>query len=107
MPQVFKLFCWITTGFLGRYLYLFQSLGKLSRLTSLKKKVVVTFAYAPIELNYDNVVGATGNFSIRNLIGTRGFGSTYKTELVPGFLVAVKRLSIGRFQGIRQFNAEI
>ncbi|KAI8029113.1 putative leucine-rich repeat receptor-like protein kinase [Camellia lanceoleosa] len=36
--------------------------GKLSRLTSLKKKVV-TFAYAPTELNYDNVGRATGNFS--------------------------------------------
>ncbi|GMP29831.1 hypothetical protein CsSME_00004772 [Camellia sinensis var. sinensis] len=81
--------------------------GKLSRLTSLKKKVVVTFAYTPTELNYDNMVRATENFSVRNLIGTGGFGSTYKAELVPGFLVAVKRLSIGRFQGIRQFNAEI
>ncbi|KAA8548302.1 hypothetical protein F0562_004731 [Nyssa sinensis] len=80
---------------------------KLSRLTSLRKKVVVTFADAPTELTYDNVVGATGNFSIRNLIGTGGFGSTYKAELVPGFLVAVKRLSIGRFQGIQQFDAEI
>uniref|UniRef100_A0A5B7BIW1 non-specific serine/threonine protein kinase n=1 Tax=Davidia involucrata TaxID=16924 RepID=A0A5B7BIW1_DAVIN len=80
---------------------------KLSRLTSLRRKVVVTFADAPTELNYDNVVRATGNFSIRNLIGTGGFGSTYKAELVPGFLVAVKRLSIGRFQGIQQFDAEI
>ncbi|THG12293.1 hypothetical protein TEA_001480 [Camellia sinensis var. sinensis] len=68
--------------------------GKLSRLTSLKKKVVVTFAYTPTELNYDNMVRATENFSVRNLIGTGGFGSTYKAELVPGFLVAVKRLSI-------------
>ncbi|MQL81954.1 hypothetical protein Taro_014419 [Colocasia esculenta] len=36
-----------------------------------------------------------------------GFGSTYKAELLPGFLVAVKRLSIGRFQGLQQFDAEI
>lgn len=68
---------------------------------------MVTFADAPTEVNYDNVVRATGNFSIRNLIGTGGFGSTYKAELVPGFLVAVKRLSIGRFQGLQQFDAEI
>lgn len=80
---------------------------KISRLTSLRRKVVVTFADAPTEVNYDNVVRATGNFSIRNLIGTGGFGSTYKAELVPGFLVAVKRLSIGRFQGLQQFDAEI
>ncbi|GLT73476.1 hypothetical protein SLA2020_453330 [Shorea laevis] len=80
---------------------------KLGRLTSLRRKVVVTFADAPTELSYDSVVRATGNFSIQNLIGTGGFGSTYKAELVPGFLVAVKRLSIGRFQGIQQFDAEI
>lgn len=80
---------------------------RLSRITTLRRKGLVTFADTPIELNYDNVVGATGNFSIRNLIGTGGFGSTYKAELIPGFLVAVKRLAIGRFQGVQQFDAEI
>lgn len=80
---------------------------KLSRITSLRIKGLVTFADTPVELNYDNVVGATGNFSISNLIGAGGFGSTYRAELAPGFLVAVKRLSIGRFQGIQQFDAEI
>ncbi|KAK8711023.1 hypothetical protein V6N13_146327 [Hibiscus sabdariffa] len=80
---------------------------KVKRLRLPKGKVVVTFAGAPNELNYDNVVRATGIFSLRNLIGTGGFGSTYKAELVPGYLVAVKRLYIGRFQGIQQFDAEI
>ncbi|KAH9743131.1 protein kinase domain-containing protein [Citrus sinensis] len=80
---------------------------KFGRIASLRGKVMVTFADTPAELTYDNVVRATGNFSIRNLIGTGGFGSTYKAELVPGYLVAVKKLSIGRFQGIQQFDAEI
>ncbi|MCL7050255.1 hypothetical protein MKW94_026884 [Papaver nudicaule] len=79
----------------------------LARISSLKSKVVVTFTEVPAKLNYDNVVRATGNFSVRNLIGTGGFGATYKAELAPGFLVAVKRLAIGRFQGIQQFDAEI
>lgn len=74
---------------------------------SMRRKVVVTFANYPSDLTYDNVVRATGSFSIQNLIGTGGFGSTYKAELAPGFLVAVKRLSIGRFQGVQQFDAEI
>ncbi|KAL2552645.1 LRR receptor-like serine/threonine-protein kinase RPK2 [Forsythia ovata] len=77
------------------------------RVASLQRNVVTAFADAPLELNYDNVVRATGNFGICNLIGTGGFGSTYKAELVPGCLVAVKKLSIGRFQGIQQFDAEI
>ncbi|KAK6928605.1 Serine-threonine/tyrosine-protein kinase, catalytic domain, partial [Dillenia turbinata] len=91
----------------GMVLVLVLGRRKLSRLTSLRRKVVVTFADSPSELNYDNAVRATGNFSIRNLIGTGGFGSTYKGELIPGVLIAVKRLSIGRFQGIQQFDAEI
>ncbi|KAJ0113227.1 hypothetical protein Patl1_02529 [Pistacia atlantica] len=80
---------------------------RFRRLASLRGKVVVTFAETPTELTYDNVVRATGNFSIGNLIGTGGFGSTYKAELVPGYLVAVKKLYLGRFQGIQQFDAEI
>lgn len=81
---------------------------RLGKQNTLKKKQVVTFSDAPSDLNYDNVVRATENFSLRYLIGTGGFGSTYKAELPSGFLVAVKRLSIGRFQGgIQQFDAEI
>ncbi|WOL00475.1 hypothetical protein Cni_G09188 [Canna indica] len=80
---------------------------KMVRLSSLRKKVVVTFADVSGELTYDSVIRATSNFSLQNLIGTGGFGATYKGELVPGFLVAVKRLSMGRFQGLQQFDAEI
>ncbi|KAJ0973527.1 hypothetical protein J5N97_021486 [Dioscorea zingiberensis] len=65
--------------------YLFCSKRKLARVTSLRRKVVVTFTDAPSELNYENVVRATGNFSIQKLIGTGGFGATYKAELVPGY----------------------
>ncbi|XP_057982280.1 LRR receptor-like serine/threonine-protein kinase RPK2 [Malania oleifera] len=97
----------IICGLLVMVLYYVLGRRKISRLTSLRKKMVVTFADVPTELNYDSIVRATGNFSIRNLIGRGGFGSTYKAELVPGFLVAVKRLSIGRFQGFEQFDAEI
>ncbi|XP_057437614.1 LRR receptor-like serine/threonine-protein kinase RPK2 [Lotus japonicus] len=81
--------------------------SKLGRCSSIRKREVVTFQNVPIALSYDSVVTATRNFSIRYLIGTGGFGSTYKVELSPGFLVAIKRLSIGRFQGIQQFETEI
>ncbi|KAK4254432.1 hypothetical protein QN277_009817 [Acacia crassicarpa] len=81
--------------------------NKFGRLSSLRSRLLVTFQDGPIELSYDNVVTATGNFSLQNLIGTGGFGSTYKAELSPGFLVAIKRLSIGKFQGIQQFETEI
>ncbi|OWM71384.1 hypothetical protein CDL15_Pgr005571 [Punica granatum] len=99
--------CVILLTFLVIVLVLVIAKRKFRQGTSLRKRVIITFPNAPPELNYESVVGATDNFSIRNLIGTGGFGSTYKAELLPGFLVAVKRLSVGRFQGIQQFDAEI
>ncbi|RDY13802.1 LRR receptor-like serine/threonine-protein kinase RPK2, partial [Mucuna pruriens] len=92
---------------LGIVLVIFSGRSKFGRLSSIRRRQVVTFQDVPTELSYDSVVTATGNFSIRYLIGTGGFGSTYKAELSPGFLVAIKRLSIGRFQGIQQFETEI
>uniref|UniRef100_A0A0D9UVS2 non-specific serine/threonine protein kinase n=1 Tax=Leersia perrieri TaxID=77586 RepID=A0A0D9UVS2_9ORYZ len=80
---------------------------KRAKIANLRAKLVVTFGDAPPELTYDNLVQATNNFSIQNLIGTGGFGSTYKAELAPGFLVALKRLAMGRFQGLEQFDVEI
>ncbi|KDP28370.1 hypothetical protein JCGZ_14141 [Jatropha curcas] len=71
------------------------------------RKEVVTCNDIGIQLTYENVVSATGGFNIQNCIGSGGFGATYKAEIVPGIVVAVKRLSIGRFQGVQQFAAEI
>ncbi|TVT98154.1 hypothetical protein EJB05_56530, partial [Eragrostis curvula] len=88
-------------------LFFFCERRKRAKISNLRTKVVVTFNDAPPELTYDNLILATNNFSIQNLIGTGGFGATYKAELAPGFLVAVKRLAMGRFQGLQQFDAEI
>lgn len=71
------------------------------------RKVVVTFTNINFHLTYDKLVRATSNFCLDNLIGTGGFGATYKAELRPGLVVAVKRLAIGRFQGVQQFDTEI
>lgn len=71
------------------------------------RKEVVTFNNIGIQLSYEKVVRATGNFSVGNLIGNGGFGATYKAELTSGLFVAVKRLSVGKFQGIQQFDTEI
>ncbi|GAU48686.1 hypothetical protein TSUD_324830 [Trifolium subterraneum] len=72
--------------------------SKITRISSIRRQEVVTFQIVPIELSYDSLVTATGNFSIRYLIGTGGFGSTYKAELSPDFLVAIKRLSIALWE---------
>ncbi|KAJ4835745.1 hypothetical protein Tsubulata_037146 [Turnera subulata] len=68
---------------------------------------IVTFTPVPPGLTYDTVLRATGNFSVSNLIGSGGFGSTYKAEVHPGYVVAIKKLFTNRFQGIKQFDAEI
>lgn len=72
-----------------------------------ERKEVVTCNDIGIELTYENVVQATGGFNIQNCIGNGGFGATYKAEVAPGVIMAVKRLSVGRFQGVQQFSAEI
>ncbi|KAM2107656.1 hypothetical protein ACFX1Q_024606 [Malus domestica] len=48
-----------------------------------------------------------GSFIASNCIGNGGFGATYKAEISPGIVVAIKRLSVGRFPGVQQFHAEI
>ncbi|KAJ8774911.1 hypothetical protein K2173_019915 [Erythroxylum novogranatense] len=78
-----------------------------SRIAGSARKEVKLFTDIGGPLTFDNVVCATGTFSASNCIGNGGFGSTYKAEIFPGFLVAIKRLAVGRFQGVQQFHAEI
>lgn len=73
----------------------------------LVRKEVVICNNIGVQLTYENVVRATAGFNVQNCIGSGGFGATYKAEIIPGVVVAVKRLSVGRFQGVQQFAAEI
>ncbi|KAJ4727963.1 putative Leucine-rich repeat receptor protein kinase EXS [Melia azedarach] len=73
---------------------------------SVRKEVTICNSIG-VQLTYENVVRATAGFNIQNCIGSGGFGATYKAEIIPGVVVAVKRLSVGRFQGVQQFEAEI
>ncbi|KAG0496213.1 hypothetical protein HPP92_000904 [Vanilla planifolia] len=68
---------------------------------------VTIFVDIGVPLSYESVVRATGNFNASNCIGSGGFGATYKAEVSPGVLVAIKRLSVGRLQGVQQFHTEI
>lgn len=78
-----------------------------SRVSGTVRKEVVVFNEIAVPLTYENVVRGTGGFNANNCIGNGGFGATFKAEIAPGILVAIKRLAIGRFQGIQQFDAEI
>ncbi|XP_059283045.1 LRR receptor-like serine/threonine-protein kinase RPK2 [Lycium ferocissimum] len=78
-----------------------------SRVAGSTRKEVTVFTEVAVPLTFENVVRATGSFNASNCIGSGGFGATYKAEIASGFLVAVKRLAVGRFQGIQQFDAEI
>ncbi|KAI3813260.1 hypothetical protein L1987_17980 [Smallanthus sonchifolius] len=71
------------------------------------QKEVTLFTDMRVPLTFDGVIQSTGNFNASNCIGNGGFGATYKAEISPGFLVAIKRLAVGRFQGVQQFDAEI
>jgi Leucine-rich repeat (LRR) protein len=78
-----------------------------SKVTGSVRKEVTVFTDIGVLLSFDNVVRATANFNASNCIGNGGFGATYKAEISPGILVAIKRLAVGRFQGVQQFHAEI
>ncbi|OAY84171.1 LRR receptor-like serine/threonine-protein kinase RPK2 [Ananas comosus] len=72
-----------------------------------RRRAVTVFTDIGVPITFENVVRATGSFNASNCIGSGGFGATYKAEISPGVLVAIKRLSVGRFQGLQQFHAEI
>lgn len=72
-----------------------------------RRREVTVFTDIGVTLTFENVVRGTGTFNASNCIGSGGFGATYKAEISPGYLVAIKRLSVGRFQGVQQFHAEI
>ncbi|KAJ0038565.1 hypothetical protein Pint_23501 [Pistacia integerrima] len=78
-----------------------------SRVQVSESKKITLFIDIGVPLTYENIVRATGNFNSSNCIGCGGFGATYKAEISPGILVAVKKLAIGRFHCIQQFHAEI
>ncbi|KAI5665731.1 hypothetical protein M9H77_15584 [Catharanthus roseus] len=78
-----------------------------SRVGGSMRKEVTVFTDIGVPLTFENVVRATANFNASNCIGNGGFGATYKAEIAPGVLVAIKRLAVGRFQGVQQFDAEI
>ncbi|WRX16299.1 Protein kinase domain - like 10 [Theobroma cacao] len=78
-----------------------------SRVQVSESREITAFVDIGVPLTYESIVQATGNFSAGKCIGNGGFGATYKAEIAPGTLVAVKRLAVGRFQGVQQFHAEI
>ncbi|XWS34195.1 hypothetical protein CRYUN_Cryun21dG0019700 [Craigia yunnanensis] len=78
-----------------------------SRVQVSESREITAFVDIGVPLTYETIVQATGNFSSGKCIGNGGFGATYKAEIAPGTLVAVKRLAVGRFQGVQQFHAEI
>ncbi|KAI3417221.1 Protein kinase domain-containing protein [Psidium guajava] len=96
----------VLLALIGLFIYTRKCKQGKSNYSSVKKELSV-FIDVGIPLTFENVVHATGNFNAGNCIGSGGFGTTYKAEISPGVLLAIKRLAVGRFQGVQQFHAEI
>uniref|UniRef100_A0ACD5XQR5 Uncharacterized protein n=1 Tax=Avena sativa TaxID=4498 RepID=A0ACD5XQR5_AVESA len=58
-------------------------------------------------ISFEEVVAATDNFSVSNLLGEGGFGKVYKGLLHGDKEVAVKRLGRGSGQGAIEFRNEV
>ncbi|KAI6700467.1 hypothetical protein NL676_014791 [Syzygium grande] len=96
----------VLLALIGLCIYTRKWKQRKSNCGSVRKELSV-FIDIGIPLTFENVVLATGNFNASNCIGSGGFGATYKAEVSPGVLLAIKRLAVGRFQGAQQFHAEI
>ncbi|GFY86946.1 receptor-like protein kinase 2 [Actinidia rufa] len=79
-------------------------MSKIGRST---RKEVTIFTDIGVPFTFEDVVRATRSFNASNCIGSGYFWSTYKAEISPGVLVAIKRFESGRFQVVQQFDAEI
>lgn len=88
------------------YLYT-RKCASRSKAESSGRREVTIFTDIGVPITYEAVVRSTGSFNASNCIGSGGFGATYKAEISPGVIVAIKRLSVGRIQGDQQFHAEI
>lgn len=70
---------------------------RLRRMEDLERQSTIT---APKKFTYKQLAKATRNFSKENLLGTGGFGSVYKGNIVdPPQTIAVKRISANSAQG--------
>ncbi|XP_037408345.1 G-type lectin S-receptor-like serine/threonine-protein kinase SD1-13 [Triticum dicoccoides] len=58
-------------------------------------------------ISFEEIVAATNNFSMSNLLGEGGFGKVYKGLFHGNKEVAVKRLSRGSGQGAIEFRNEV
>ncbi|RWR88264.1 putative receptor-like protein kinase isoform X1 [Cinnamomum micranthum f. kanehirae] len=58
-------------------------------------------------IDFGTIQHSTNNFSFENKLGQGGFGAVYKGVLADGKEIAVKRLSIGSSQGLKEFKNEV
>ncbi|CAN6438882.1 unnamed protein product [Victoria cruziana] len=59
------------------------------------------------QISMPDLIAATNNFHSSGVVGDGSFGLVYKGQLPDGRLVAVKKLGIDCFQGLREFEAEM
>ncbi|XP_037423554.1 putative receptor-like protein kinase At4g00960 isoform X3 [Triticum dicoccoides] len=57
--------------------------------------------------SFSQILAATDNLSLRNLLGNGVFGCTYKGKLPDGLDIAIKRHNTSSHQGLSEFQAEI
>ncbi|KAF7046111.1 hypothetical protein CFC21_055159 [Triticum aestivum] len=83
---------------------------KASQVMNMEELVNLIGVGKGVELPYfsfSQILAATDNLSLQNLLGNGGFGCIYKGKLPDGLDIAIKRHSTSSHQGLSEFRAEI
>ncbi|GAB4840459.1 hypothetical protein Ancab_021228, partial [Ancistrocladus abbreviatus] len=91
---------WILVALATLFIYT-RRWNRKSRILATVRKEVTIFTNSKVPVTFETIVRATRNFSMSKCIGNGGFGATYKTKISPRMLVAVERLAMEQFQGVR------
>ncbi|MCO5556838.1 hypothetical protein L7F22_010392 [Adiantum nelumboides] len=89
-------------------LYVYRKRGCKSRYVSKEDWQVSLQEQLPQEFSFRELVKATNNFTDKNRLGSGGFGEVFQGVLPSsGVAIAVKRISKGSKQGVKEFVSEV